>query len=268
MNRSVYAALLICCLHAPLFGIQNTTTKNCRTSAPRSALATSTHTAQKEYRPSNTAIIFDVDGVILKRTFSVPDLLWRHKGELAKAFFDFSLVKDIFVLFRMTAPVGAYISLFERKRPALLPFARELVTSRVLKSKTVAIIKTLLTLGYELHIGTNETANEFTLHQERFPLFSCFATYTFAEYAAFPEVIQKPNPHYFEHMKDRILAHNPKTINLIFIDDRTDNVQAARDTGYVGIDFTTADALEATLVNMGIMPLTTTASPLLASVML
>jgi len=222
----------------------------------------------KDLRPSNTAIIFDVDDVILKRTVPVSDILWRHKAGLAKALFDFRLIKDTFTLYSMTAPVGAYISLFERKKPKLAPFARELATTRVLKPKTELIIKTLLSLGFELHIGTNETPNEFILHQERFPIFSRFTTYSFADYSTFPKVLQKPNPRYFERMKDRILTYNKKITNFIFIDDRTDNIQAARNSGYIGIVFTTADALESTLSEMGIMPPTDTVSPLLTSAIL
>jgi beta-phosphoglucomutase-like phosphatase (HAD superfamily) len=221
-----------------------------------------------DYRPSNTAIIFDVDGVILKRTVPVSSLLWRHKGELTKALLDFGLMKDVLTLFRMTAPVGAYISLFERKHPGLVPFARELATTRILKLKTVSIIKRLLSLGYELHIGTNETANEFALHQEQFPIFSRFTTYSFADYSTFPAVIQKPNPHYFEHLAHRVLAHNPKITHFIFIDDRKDNVEAACSRGFTGIIFTVPEALESTLVEMGILQPNDAANIILPMVML
>jgi FMN phosphatase YigB (HAD superfamily) len=254
-----------------------TTTKSINALTPQAAMTHNAHTlstpllknsTKNDYRPSNTAIVFDVDDVIVKRTIPIFSLAWQYKVEIFKALFNFSLLKDVFTLIRMTAPVGVYISLFERKQPGLVPFARELITTRITDPKTVAIIKTLLSLGYELHIGTNETANEFLLHQERFPIFSRFATYTFADYSTFPDVTQKPQLRYFERMKDRILAYNKKTTNLIFIDDRTDNVQASKDTGYIGIVFTIPEALEAELVTMGIMPPISTMSPLLPLVAL
>lgn len=252
---------------------QATATNAINTSMPQTTATHNTntlvtHAAKIDYRPSNTAIVFDVDDVIIKRAIPIFSLAWRYKIEILKALFNFRLMKDVFTLIRMTAPVGMYIALFERKQPGLVPFARELITTRTTDPKTVAIIKTLLSLGYELHIGTNETANEFILHQERFPLFSRFTTYTFADYSAFPDVTQKPQLRYFERMKDRILAYNKKTTNLIFIDDRTDNVQAARDTGYFGIVFTTPEALEATLVKMDIMPPISAKVPMLPVVAL
>lgn len=219
--------------------------------------------AKEMYKPSNTAIIFDIDGVILERTIPIPSLIWRHKVEIAKAFLDFNLIKKVLTLVRMTAPVGVYISLFESKRPTLVPFARELVTTRTTDLKTVSIIEALLSHGYKLHIGTNESPNEFALHQERFPIFSRFTTHTFSDYSAFPDVIQKPQHRYFEQMKNRILTKNKKITHFIFIDDRTDNVQASRETGYYGIDFTTPEALETALVKMDIIQPSCIATPII-----
>jgi len=221
------------------------------------------------YNPSDTAIVFDVDDVILTRTVSVPALLWRHKIDTASILFDFSLMKDIITLYWMTAPIGAYISLFERKRPELIQsFISELATTRVLIPETVRIIETLLELGYQLHIGTNQTANEFMLHRERFPIFSRFATYTFADYSGFPNVMQKPDPRYFKSMKDRILSYNKETTNLIFIDDREDNVQAASASGYIGIRFTSPEALETSLIDLGILAERWSTNPLHPGVIL
>lgn len=217
------------------------------------SLSSFAESSKTEYNPSNTAIVFDIDGVILKRTIPIPGLIWRHKYEIFKAFFDTALLKEVTTLFRMTAPVGVYISLFERKRPGLVTFARELATTRVPKMRTVCVIDKLLGLGYKLHIGTNETENEFALHKARFPVFSRFTTYTFADYSTFPNVTQKPMHSYFEHMKEHIFLTNKKIEHLIFIDDRTDNVQAARETGYIGIDFSTPENLETAFIEMGIM---------------
>ena len=255
--------VLICCLlistlTAPILVATNVNTLTTQTTITKKSNELSTTTKQNlaktVYKTSNTAIVFDVDDVIVKRTIPIFSLAWQYKVEILKALFNFSLLKDVFILIRMTTPVGVYISLFERKQPGLVPFARELITTRTTDPKTVCIIESLLALGYKLHIGTNETASEFILHQERFSVFSRFATYTFADYSTFPDVTQKPQLRYFERMKDRILAHNKKTTHFIFIDDRTDNVQASRSTGYLGIDFTTPETLEATLVDMGIMP--------------
>jgi len=269
---AVVFCLLTSLLTAQILIAANTSALTTQTSMTKSSQTVDTNTPRKGaktiYKPSNTAIIFDVDGVILERTIPVPALLWRHKAEIAKAFFDFNLIKEIFTLVRMTAPVGYYISLFERKKPGLVPFARELVTTRTVNPKTICIVESLLAHGYKLHIGTNETDNEFALHQERFPIFSRFTTYTFADYSAFPDSIQKPQLRYFERMKERILASNKKITNFIFIDDRTDNVQASRDTGYFGIDFTTPEALEATLVTLGIMSPTCAPAALVPAVTL
>ena len=276
MNSHSRIALICCLLISTLtahvlvatnVNILTTQTTGTKKSDKLSA-TTKQNLAKIAYKTSNTAIVFDVDGVILERTIPVLALLWRYKTEIVKAFFDLSLIKEVFTLVRMTAPVGYYISLFERKRPGLVPLAHELVTTRTINPKTACIIESLLAHGYKLHIGTNETDNEFALHQKRFTVFSRFTTYTFADYSTFPDATQKPQLRYFERMKDRILARNKKTTYFIFIDDRTDNVQASRDTGYLGIDFITPEALEATLVDMSIIQPSCTTIPLVPAVAL
>lgn len=208
---------------------------------------------------SNTAIAFDIDDVILERSYSIPALLWKHKVELLKSILDFSLVRDLFYLFRKTAPLGAYIVLLEKRHSRLVGLARDLALTRTLNPKTACIITELLKLGYNLHIATNEVWEVFSLHAERFPIFQRFSTYTFADYARFPEFTQKPDRSYFERLRARILDHAPQAKHLIFIDDRARNVNAARKLGFIGIVFTTADALERQLVAMNIMPQTCTA---------
>lgn len=227
-------------------------------------LSVATSCAEKSvFTRSNTAIAFDIDDVILERSYSIPALLWKHKVELLKSILDFSLIRDLFYLFRKTAPLGAYIVLLEKRHSRLVGLARDLALTRTLNPKTACIIETLLDLGYELHIGTNEVWNEFHLHSERFPLLQRFSTYTFADYSQFPAFTQKPDRSYFEHLRARILDHAPQTQHLIFIDDRARNVNSARKLGFIGIVFTTAEALEQELVAMNIMPLKCTVSPVL-----
>lgn len=228
------------------------------------------HPEGPHYNRSNTALIFDVDDTLLNRTASVPTLMWKHKGALLKGLFDFKLITEVVQLYRKTAPVGAYMTLLERNGSYayLLPFARDLALTRVFNEKMACIISELLALGYDLHIGTNETWNEFSIHIEHYPLFHRFVTYTLADYSHYPDTLQKPDSRYFAHLRARVLAYNPRKKYLFFIDDRNDNVTAARMTGFIGIQFKSPEQLERELVSLNIMPPTCTMSPLATSVAL
>lgn len=61
----------------------------------------------------------------------------------------------------------------------------------------------------------------------------------------------KPDPAFFRVGLERI-SIRPE--DCVFIDDRSDNVEAARTLGMTGIEFSSAEQLESELTNLGIVP--------------
>lgn len=133
---------------------------------------------------------------------------------------------------------------------ALIELIMQVCTSYSPIKKTVAIMHELTHLGYTHHLGSNIGRTVFDDCTEKFPtIFNLFkeATIPFESSA---KIIKKPDPDFFH---SHVEKHNLKPEQVIFIDDKFINVQAARSIGMHVIHFKNARQLRKELYKLNII---------------
>lgn len=110
---------------------------------------------------------------------------------------------------------------------------------------TVAVMEQLRAAGIPVHAITNFAAELWPVTVEEYPFLG-----EFGEAVVSGEVgYVKPDPRIFDALVART-GRAPGT--MVFIDDRTDNVDAARQLGFQAVHFTTPEALAADLSALGL----------------
>jgi|SRR5438445_3550605 len=101
--------------------------------------------------------------------------------------------------------------------------------------KTVALMNELSQHGYIHHLGSNIGKTVYDDCTDKFPtIFSLFKEITIPFESEDSIIIKKPHPDFFHsHTK----KHNLQPEQIIFIDDKLTNVQAAQSVGMHGIHF-------------------------------
>lgn len=119
-----------------------------------------------------------------------------------------------------------------------------------------SIIKELDQLKVEQHVGSNIGRNAFDQlikHPNFEPIFS-YMNLKKSQVVEYNQElpIQKPNPLFFRQYLDKNRL-NPQKTRIIFIDDRKQNIDAARQLGLIGIHFKDANQLRKDLRELGIL---------------
>jgi len=118
--------------------------------------------------------------------------------------------------------------------------------------KTVALMKELSDLGYTHHLGSNIGKTVFDDCREKFSAIFNFFTGATIPFRS-PDnsyIIKKPHPEFFNtHLK----TYNLQPQQLIFIDDKLTNVQAAQAVGAHAIQFKNALQLRTELIKKNIL---------------
>jgi FMN phosphatase YigB (HAD superfamily) len=117
--------------------------------------------------------------------------------------------------------------------------------------KTVTIMQELSHLGYTHHLGSNIGKTVFDDCFEKFSsIFNLFEGVTIPFISESGLIIKKPHPKFFHtHLKN----YNLKAHQVIFIDDKLANVQAAQSVGIHGIHFKNAQDLRKQLISHHIL---------------
>lgn len=116
--------------------------------------------------------------------------------------------------------------------------------------KTVAIMNELSDLGYTHHLGSNIGKTVFDDCVDKFPtIFTVFKEITIPFEANNSTIIKKPHPDFFN---SHTAKNNLKSEQIIFIDDKLANVQAAQSVGMHAIHFKNARQLRQELKKMNI----------------
>lgn len=140
------------------------------------------------------------------------------------------------------------------ERIALFPHHEELI--RVYRARfsdtiphaiagTVAILEHLAEAGVDLLALTNFPNEVYEETRDRFTFFGRFRGVVVSGH----EKLSKPDPEIFRILASR---YGIEPSRAIFIDDREDNVAAARALGFRGHVFTTPEALAAELAGLGL----------------
>lgn len=220
------------------------------------------HTLIGMHTPNNTQFAFDFHGVVVQPVQNrVSDSLlsMRFISSIKLNRYLPMLAGAMIMLSYQGGTGEQYIKLLnDYHQPALAQLALDIANKQQPISETIAIIKHLKNLGYEVNmasdIGTlalqDFAAKEFEKpHSDQIlPLFNHIYHVDYLKQSC---PIHKPNPSYFTGYQQRYNSvHKPY---VIFIDDKLKNVVGARDSGMIGIFFTTPSELRKNLIERGIL---------------
>jgi 2-haloacid dehalogenase len=112
---------------------------------------------------------------------------------------------------------------------------------------TVLLLERLHARELPLYVLSNFSAETFPHARERFAFFERFTGMVISG----AEGMKKPDPRIYALLTGRFALAPARTL---FIDDRLDNVEAARDAGWQALQFVSAAQLAADLHTLGLLP--------------
>lgn len=116
---------------------------------------------------------------------------------------------------------------------------------------TVNIIKELDRNGYQQHVCSNIGRTIYNHFHTIYPeIFKYFTHVTLVEPKHNEPLIKKPNSQFFTNY---LKINNLSAQDIVFIDDKQHNVDAAQQVGMIAIRFTDAEQLRKDLVQIGLL---------------
>jgi len=206
--------------------------------------------AEKASRP---IIAFDLHGVVLKYEWLkiFPTLFrFNHKWALIKNLYKLPF-RRLFSMVRRTPSFEQFLQAAGQGNEYLRDLLIELSVQQKVNREVANVVQRLSEHGYTLHVLSNIGAESFRRLQTKFAtLFHCFTfVLTSNPVDHNGALLRKPDPAFFTHYLERIKA---EAANIVFVDDRRENVEAARKLGMRAIHFKNARQLSAELTKMGI----------------
>ncbi len=222
-----------------------------------------TITMQPQYTPQNTQFAFDFHGVVVRPVAN------RISHALLSRNFISSIEMNRYLpglMWAMAALVyrggtgEQYIKLLrDYHQMRIAQIALDIANNQAPISDTIAIIKQLKSLGYEINMASDIgglVLQDFETKELKKPaqeqILPLFAHKYYVNYLDTYTPIHKPNSIYFA----TYLQHynQDKKSYIIFIDDKLKNVEGARKSGMIAILFSSAAQLKEQLIQMGILP--------------
>jgi len=219
-------------------------------------------TNQKE----TTIILWDIHDVMLQRDVKkIFSILWHDKDTWRALthtngrLFGGS-IKLLWKYITDEASTEQFIQLAQKENNQhFVQFLKTICNAQQPIKGTVSIIKELCANGYTHHIGSNIGKTIFdelinpNIHPQFAELFACFElekshVISCDEHGT---IIRKPRVEYFQDYLKKNNVDLSKT-RVIFIDDRKENVKAAREVGLHGIHFKNPKKLRKALRKLGL----------------
>jgi FMN phosphatase YigB (HAD superfamily) len=215
---------------------------------------------QPQFSPDTHIFLWDLHDVILEKSLTnwfMSCMRFKRKKELI-SHLDIKTIKIalIFLCEKLKLTKKQMVSeelvkaAQNAHNDALIELIMNVCTSYSPIKKTVAIMQELSQQGYTHHLGSNIGKTVFDDCTQKFPtIFNLFkeATIPFESSA---KMIKKPHPDFFYA---HIQKHNLKPEQIIFIDDKLVNVQAAQTIGIHAIHFKNARQLRKELIKRNII---------------
>ncbi|MEX0849285.1 MAG: hypothetical protein WD055_03580 [Candidatus Dependentiae bacterium] len=208
---------------------------------------------QPTYSPQNLIIATDLDDVVLDRNKgSIAKLVFKKPGRFKKLYSQYKKRKNNNGSRGKKFGEGFYIHLKKNNEHKLADLIKKVCTCKKPKKKTVNILRNMASQGYHLFTATNIGSLFFAELQKKFPeLFNNNFIQHGMTVDFLPEdVIEKPDIRYFQQLKKKLNPHGDKQI--LFIDDKLENVQSARTCGLLAIQFKNHKQLKRDLHTYGI----------------
>jgi FMN phosphatase YigB (HAD superfamily) len=216
---------------------------------------------QPPFSPSTHIFLWDLHDVILTKSlwnWFMICLRYKHKKELISNLDKKSIkIAGAFLLERLKLTKKQMISeeLITAARnannQALVDLTVKTCSSYTPIENTVQIMNELTALGFTHHLGSNIGQTVFNDCAEKFPsIFNVFKGVTIPFESQHATIIKKPHQEFFyAHLN----KHNLQPEQIIFIDDKLNNVIAAQSIGINAIHFKNAQQLRNQLIAWNII---------------
>jgi len=202
-------------------------------------------------QPDVDAVVFDVGGVLID---------WDPRHLYRKLFDDVAEMEHFLVevcsqawneqadVGRATAEITAELCRSHPDKRTLIEsyYARFSEMMKGAIEDSVALVERLHDEGVPLYVLSNFSAETFPLARQRFAFFERFSGMVISG----AEGMKKPDRRIYDLLIERFGLTPGRTL---FIDDRPDNAQAAREAGWKAIHFTSAEQLADDLGAFGLL---------------
>ena len=207
------------------------------------------------YTPQNLIIATDLDDVVLQKKWI------GIAGTVIKNIFSLNATRKAYKQFKKENPEAGkitdcaepfYIYLLKKNQYTLATKVKTASTCKELIKGTVNIIKDLANQGFAVYSATNIGSLFYAEIASKYPdVFNknCIRLGMTVDYTV-KDVVKKPDPRYFKALKTKLNPTNDKQI--LFIDDKLENVEAARKAGLLAIHFKGHKQLRSALHEYGI----------------
>lgn len=198
-----------------------------------------------------TIFVFDIDEVILnydyKKAFNI--ILKSNKYDLLRYLFYPRLLYYIYSS-RGIKTIDEIIIEITKTSSELknsTEIAFQLGFSKKIDMKTAEFINYLKNKNYKLIILSNETYFDFEILKKQHPLFNLFDEQFLT--SSKDNFIKKPDPQFYDNFLTWCKTKNLDPKNMIFIDDKLENVIMGNIKGIPSVVFKDADNLKKVLFN-------------------
>lgn len=211
--------------------------------------------------PVNTTIAFDIDKVLLDR--QMYPIFMEYRWDILKNIFRIQLLYNVGKLLYQNATETAYIELFKAQAPRLAEMVDRIVHEKTPMPGMPELVGHIHDRAYNLVLASNMSAKNLLFYQQKFP--ELFSNFSYAKVVGRDqngiESCKKPSLEYFQELNTELAANDLAKPNLIFIDDKKENVDAfatqakkdQKESNYRGVQFKNAAQLQAELATLGIL---------------
>lgn len=209
----------------------------------------------QEVKPETTIIAFDINDVLFKK--SVPEIIGRSlwtlvRGGLWHVMWP-SFWKKVKELNATTGSKEYVFVKLQETYPALKGWEQDylaLSTSHTIVHEMIEIVNALKAQGYKLYLFSNMGTVTVDAMRKKFPqVFTLFD----GEYLPTQQngYNYKPMPSFYREFKAYLAAQGETNKQIVFIDDRIENLQEANNNGIAGIECISVAGVHEKLMQIG-----------------
>lgn len=216
---------------------------------------------KQSFSPSTHIFLWDLHEVILEKNmrhwlslcvrFNRKWQLLRHLNRKSLSIMVTFLLERLKIIKKQMVSEELIHAARQTNNDALIELITHICSAYTPIPETVNLMQELSRQGYRHHLGSNIGKTVYNNCTAKFPtVFSFFEAGTIAFNETEEKMVKKPHPDFFT---SHIQKHNLQPEQLIFIDDKLVNVQAAQSVGLHGIHFKNPTQLRDQLVAYNII---------------
>jgi 2-haloacid dehalogenase len=196
------------------------------------------------------AVAFDLGGVLIhwdprllfRKLLPSEEWVERFLGEVCTHEWNHALDAGL----PLEQGIAERVARFPEHEPLIRAYGERFGEMMLPMPASIALLGELRARGVKLYALSNWNADTFTRTRSRFPFLDAFDGLVISGRIG----LAKPDPRIFRHLLDE---HALAAEDVVFVDDRAANVEAARGSGIEGVLFEGAALLRAELVRRGLL---------------